>query len=355
MMPAAELKPLRQRLESLAVAEGLPAGFHRYAFAAIAMADGSFDAAWAQADKSPAARAEMLYAVPLIYDTDLRSKAKDKAMPLIAAKADDVTRRAAIAAAVSMPSEQKAVAEALAGLIHDGEAVGAAARGLRALPQARWGKTLGVPVAKDLVAWAKKVPADKRTSADYLDAVQLASDLATQLPGDELVALRAELKDLRVSVFSITAVREQMRYDTTTLVVEAGKQFEIVFENTDFMPHNLVIVRPGKRPEIGALSMKMKPDEVDGRGRSFIPNSPDVLGGTRLLEAGEKASLTLTAPAEEGVYEYVCTYPGHWEQMWGRLIVTKDVDKYLRDGVPALPAPSGKAATAPDHKHHGAK
>ena len=34
-------------------------------------------------------------------------------------------------------------------------------------------------------------------------------------------------------------------------------------------------------------------------------------------------------PKEAGVYPYVCTYPGHWELMWGRLVVTKDVDAYL--------------------------
>jgi azurin len=316
------------------------------------MADENFDAAWAQAAKSPASQAEMLYSVPLIYDTDLRAKAKGKAMPLIAPKVDDNLRRAAIAAAVSMSSEQLTVADALASLIHQGEGVGGAARGLRALPQARWGKKLGQPVANDLIAWAKKVPTDQRTSPDYLDAIQLASDLVAQLKTDDVAALRTELKDLRVAVFSITAIREQMRYDTTTIVVEAGKPFEIRFENTDFMPHNLVVVKPGSRPEIGAAALKMKPDQFDKEGRAFFPKSKSILGGTKLLEAGEKASLKLTAPREEGVYEYVCTYPGHWEQMWGRLIVTKDVDKYLRE---APPAPEPAKTASADHKHHGGK
>ena len=36
------------------------------------------------------------------------------------------------------------------------------------------------------------------------------------------------------------------------------------------------------------------------------------------------------APAEPGDYEYVCTFPGHYVIMWGKLVVTKDVDAYLQ-------------------------
>jgi azurin len=38
----------------------------------------------------------------------------------------------------------------------------------------------------------------------------------------------------------------------------------------------------------------------------------------------------MTAPAEPGDYEYVCTFPGHYVIMWGKLVVTKDVDAYLQ-------------------------
>ena len=119
------------------------------------------------------------------------------------------------------------------------------------------------------------------------------------------------------------------------------------------MPHNLVVVTPGSRREVGTAAMKMKPDQFDKQGRSFVPKSKEILGATKLLEAGQKESLKLTAPKEEGVYEYVCTYPGHWEVMWGKLVVTKDVDAYLRNA-PREPEPTRKTAAA-DHSHHGTK
>ena len=31
--------------------------------------------------------------------------------------------------------------------------------------------------------------------------------------------------------------------------------------------------------------------------------------------------MKLIAPKKEGEYEYFCTYPNHWEMMWGRMIV----------------------------------
>ena len=62
-------------------------------------------------------------------------------------------------------------------------------------------------------------------------------------------------------------VREQMRYDTTRLVVEAGKPFEVIIENDDFMPHNFVIVKPGTREKVGTAAMTMPPTKLDEGSR----------------------------------------------------------------------------------------
>ena len=61
----------------------------------------------------------------------------------------------------------------------------------------------------------------------------------------------------------------------------------------------------------------------------------------------------MTAPADEGEYEYVCTYPDHWQVMWGKLIVTKDIENYLRThpDKPATTTPATKPAPAHAHTH----
>jgi azurin len=167
------------------------------------------------------------------------------------------------------------------------------------------------------------------------------------MPTAEAAVVRKDLKDVRVAVFVVKAVHEQMRFDTTRLVVEAGKPFEVIVENPDAMPHNFVVVKPGTREKVGMAAMTMPPTKVDSKGRAYVPQSDDVVAATRLLEAGQKETLKVTAPNGEGEYEYVCTFPGHWMVMWGKLIVTKDVDAYLS----SHPESASGATASAAHKH----
>jgi glucose/arabinose dehydrogenase/azurin len=340
-----QLKPERERLAKLAATAEAP-DVREAAWAATAIADNSFGKIWKVAEQSPAAMADVLNGIPFLNDADLRSQPYDRVLPLLnEASAPDEIRRAAIHAIAAMNRNPVEVFAALSGLISRGVEVPAAAQALRVLSPAVWPrdpKAAGA-AALGLAAWAKTVPAGERTSQDYIETVQLAGDLAASLPAPPSPGFREELRTLRVPFFVIRTVREQMRYDTPRLVVQAGKPFEIRFENVDFMPHNLVIVRPGARERVGLASAKMKPDQLDSEGRAFIPESPDILAATRLIEPRQKTALKMTAPSEVGDYEYFCTYPGHYMIMWGQLIVTRDVDAYLQaHPQPALPSSTAK-------------
>jgi hypothetical protein len=76
-----------------------------------------------------------------------------------------------------------------------------------------------------------------------------------------------------------------------------------------------------------------------------------VIAATRLLESGQRQTLSITAPNEEGENEYVCTFPGHYQLMWGKLIVTKDVDAYLQAHPEAPAVGMGATASAAGHQH----
>jgi glucose/arabinose dehydrogenase/azurin len=257
-------------------------------------------------------------------------------------------QQAAIHALTGMGHDPAAVFTALTGLIGKGELVPAATRGIRALPRDSWPKSQAAPAVKGLLAWAKAVPSGNRTSQDYVETVQVAGDLAGLLPADQAATFRKQLKDYRVAVFVIHTVREQMRYDTPRLVVEAGKPFEVIFQNDDFMPHNLVIVNPGTREAVGTAASTMAPDKLDRQGRAFMPRTPNILAGTKLVEAGHQETLKFTAPTATGDYEYVCTFPAHFQSMWGQLIVTDDVDAYLQKNPQATAMPKGDMT----HKHN---
>jgi azurin/glucose/arabinose dehydrogenase len=340
--PSAELKNERSHLAGLALASS-SSDLRQAAWAGMARADGSFDGVWPQAAKSPRAFADMLNGIPLLNDAAFRAKAFDRVLPLLDHPAIESTgqapdgessgaiRRAAIRAIVSMNQKPQTVFSELTGLISRHEDVSAAASGLRVIPRASWPNAQAGTAAAGLVAWAKTIPAGDRTSEDYIEVIQLAGDLAGNLPAEESARIQADLHGLRVPVFVIRSVREQMRYDTQRLVVKAGDPFEIRFENRDFMPHNLVIVKPGTREKVALAAAKMKPEHLDRQGRAYIADAADIIGATRLIEPGHKQVLKLRAPSQEGDYEYVCTYPGHYQLMWGQLVVTADVDNYLRD------------------------
>ena len=161
--------------------------------------------------------------------------------------------------------------------------------------------------------------------ADVQEHIGLLGLDAVQLCGAEDVRYAEQLG---VPVFVIKSVREQMRFDVTEIIVEAGKDFEIIFVNEDMMPHNVVVVEPGAREEVGKKADQMVPTP-DRRGRTYVPRDRRILAASRMIEPGMRTSLKMKAPETVGDYEYICTYPEHWLVMFGKLVVVDDLEKYL--------------------------
>ena len=238
-------------------------------------------------------------------------------------------RRAAIRAALACSVDAKALFTALCTLLADGEQVGAAAQALKQLPREAWTREPGGRAANGIIDWVKGIPVANRTSAEVAEAIGVARELSGLLAEADAAAVRAALRAVGVNVYILNTVREQMRYDQARMVVEAGKPFEVIFKNLDAMPHNLVVIMPGTRDRIGQAALTMPP-KPDAEGKVYVPKDKAVLASTRLVEPGQQERLLMTAPAEPGDYEYVCTFPGHYVIMWGKLVVTKDVDAYLQ-------------------------
>lgn len=188
------------------------------------------------------------------------------------------------------------------------------------------------------------------TSRDYVETIQVAEELVGRLPAAEADALRKTLSGLRVPSFIVRSVVEGMKYDVTRLVAPVNKPIEITFENPDVMPHNLVVVEPGARERVGTEAQQLPPEHVDRQGRAWVTESREIVAATKLLETGQSETLRLRPIREEGVYEYVCTFPGHWVVMHGQLVITKDVDAYLKAN-PVAATPEPAAATHNAHNH----
>lgn len=118
----------------------------------------------------------------------------------------------------------------------------------------------------------------------------------------------------------IRSLDNKMKFNKDTLHVPAGKQCTITLINEatfDAMKHNLVIVPKGKTEEIAMLGLKA------GMDNDYIPyGDHDVLAHTPMADPGETVQLTYTF-TRAGTYEFVCTYPGHYQMMRGTIVVQK--------------------------------
>jgi len=122
-----------------------------------------------------------------------------------------------------------------------------------------------------------------------------------------------------VAELHIESVGNQMKFDKDTLTVKTGTKVHLTFvshSTLDVMPHNWVLVRPGTEAAVAAAGLK------EGETNEYIAAGPDVLAHTALAKGEKKTvEVTFTAPAP-GTYPYICTVPGHYILMHGKLIVT---------------------------------
>ena len=117
-------------------------------------------------------------------------------------------------------------------------------------------------------------------------------------------------------VITIKAVPEQMQYDIREFAVKAGTTVEIIFENPDAMQHNLLIIRPATLEKVGAAADKLA-QSPSGISQGYVPDMPEVLAASLLIDPGTKTVIRFKVPEEVGDYPYVCTFPGHWRMMNG--------------------------------------
>lgn len=111
-----------------------------------------------------------------------------------------------------------------------------------------------------------------------------------------------------------------LQFSVVRFTVKPGERVKLVLNNTDDMSHNLIITLPGTREKVVEMANKLG---ESGPAAGYVPKTSDVLW-TIPVTAPEKANeLVFKAPEKEGVYPYVCTYPGHGTIMFGAMYVSK--------------------------------
>jgi azurin len=109
----------------------------------------------------------------------------------------------------------------------------------------------------------------------------------------------------------------EIAFEPASLTLNEGAEVTLIFKNQSSaagMLHNFVLVPMGAGQEIATAGISA------GEANNFTPNDDRIIVATKMTTMGEEVTITFTAP-KKGSYHYICTYPGHFPKMVGRLTV----------------------------------
>lgn len=114
---------------------------------------------------------------------------------------------------------------------------------------------------------------------------------------------------------------DQMQFNKKEMTVKAGATVTLTLKHTGTMAvtamgHNWVLLKQGT--DVATFATAAVEAGVDG---DYVPaGTTAVIAHTKTIGGGESTTVEFTAP-EAGTYEYICSFPGHWAMMRGKLIV----------------------------------
>lgn len=116
---------------------------------------------------------------------------------------------------------------------------------------------------------------------------------------------------------------DTMKYNVTVFEAKAGEPVRVTLTNVGKMPkqamaHNWVLLQPCSEADFNAFGMA-----ATMAAPTHIPTgtAAKIIAQTKLLGPGESDSIDFKAPSAPGEYPFLCTFPGHFAIMKGKLVV----------------------------------
>jgi azurin len=114
-----------------------------------------------------------------------------------------------------------------------------------------------------------------------------------------------------------------MRFNSPPSEASPGEALRVELKNIGRMPkqsmgHNFVLLQPMADAELNAIGIaaSMAAPLYHPKDMSKV-----IAHSTKVLGPGESETIDFKAPTEPGEYPYICTFPGHFATMRGKLIV----------------------------------
>jgi azurin len=138
-----------------------------------------------------------------------------------------------------------------------------------------------------------------------------AENIETSVPG---------IDKLEFTDSVLLKANENMRFDKELFRVKAGKKISLIFKNTGAksavsMTHNVVILKSGVDiADFADIAHNAKAEQ-------YVPSSLDslIIAHTRMVSGGDSDQVEFIIP-KPGVYDFICSFPGHWGTMQGKIV-----------------------------------
>lgn len=115
---------------------------------------------------------------------------------------------------------------------------------------------------------------------------------------------------------------DTMKFSVTEITAKRGEKLSVTLANNGTTPkfsmgHNWVLLALGVDPQAFVVAA------AEAVTTDYVPQgSAQILAATKLLGPNESATVTFTAPDKPGRYDFLCSFPGHFQVgMRGVLIV----------------------------------
>ncbi len=148
-------------------------------------------------------------------------------------------------------------------------------------------------------------------------------------PTKLLASLLLGFASLAASVFAADGPREiaitandAMQFSVKEISAAPGETLRVKLTNVGKMPaqamsHNWVLLKPSTPAEVNAFGMK-----AQSKAPTYLPDDKSaIIAHTKLVSSGQSDAIEFKVPTARGEYPFLCTFPGHFAIMRGKLVV----------------------------------
>ncbi len=133
---------------------------------------------------------------------------------------------------------------------------------------------------------------------------------------------KSKIESVKKNVEEIQIIlnsNDLMQYDKKVLSSSPGQKISLTLNHTGrikktMMGHNFVLLKKGV--DVDDFARRA----IEARDTEFIPEGDETIAYTKLIGGGESVTITFDAP-QQGIYNFICSFPAHYQLMRGQLIV----------------------------------